>query len=558
MRNKLSTILFFLTVICILFAFTSRFDNDGWFLLNSGRYIENYGIPHTEPFTIHENFHFVMQQWLFDVILWKIYTLAHMNGMLAFSWICGGIILFIYYHLLQLTDHKNIKVSRLLTIATGILMAPFFCQRPQTLSSLIFLSEIYVLERFKGKDRPPLLLYVLFFAFSVILINAHAAMWPMFSVFLLPYLAEALLGNRLPWFTHTFHWHWKYVLALFVPIIAAGFINPYGTEAMTYAFHSYGYRDINNLVIEMHPLVIGLQSFTSVIVPVIILLTIVYARHPLPLRHILLFAGTGLMAMMAIRSIFLFLIAGIFPLASILRTKDTSSNASNRTWKRTWPPMLLMGMATCIGVIGIFARNTIPSGKAIPVYIIVTILVFFSLACAFILWKQRSDAMSLYTNSRSLFASFVILLLFPIFFIYFNTAMVDPALKKSVDIIEEDSAGKPIQLWTGYNDGPYAEFRGIPCYMDTRAEVFIPKLNHQKNVFHEYVSLLYGRLDYRDFLASYHFTHLLTSDIDPLYTYLLKDPNYTLLYDSDTDETLEKQNGENVEKHYRIYKYNQR
>ncbi|WP_443795472.1 hypothetical protein [Dialister hominis] len=217
-----------------------------------------------------------------------------------------------------------------------------------------------------------------------------------------------------------------------------------------------------------------------------------------------------------------------------------------------------MGMATCIGVIGIFARNTIPSGKAIPVYIIVTILVFFSLACAFILWKQRSDAMSLYTNSRSLFASFVILLLFPIFFIYFNTAMVDPALKKSVDIIEEDSAGKPIQLWTGYNDGPYAEFRGIPCYMDTRAEVFIPKLNHQKNVFHEYVSLLYGRLDYRDFLASYHFTHLLTSDIDPLYTYLLKDPNYTLLYDSDTDETLEKQNGENVEKHYRIYKYNQR
>lgn len=111
MRNKLSTILFFLTVICILFAFTSRFDNDGWFLLNSGRYIENYGIPHTEPFTIHENFHFVMQQWLFDVILWKIYTLAHMNGMLAFSWICGGIILFIYYHLLQLTDHKNTRIA---------------------------------------------------------------------------------------------------------------------------------------------------------------------------------------------------------------------------------------------------------------------------------------------------------------------------------------------------------------------------------------------------------------------------------------------------------------
>ena len=558
MKSKISSLLFILLIACILLLFTTRFDNDGWFLLNSGRYVENYGIPHTEPFTIHQGFHFVMQQWLFALGLWKIYEIGQMQGMLLFNWITGAVFLFIFYQLLQLTDHHDRAVSRIITTGATFLFSFYFCQRPQVMSGLIFLLEIYLLEYFKNRERPPWMIYGLFFLLSLLLINLHGAMWPMMSVFILPYLAESLFGSKIPWFRHMFLWKWQYTTLLWLPVLAAGFINPYGTEAMTYAFHSYGYRDINNLVIEMHPLVIDLQSFTSVIVPVIILLTIVYARHPLPLRHILLFAGTGLMAMMAIRSIFLFLIAGIFPLASILRTKDTSSNASNRTWKRTWPPMLLMGMATCIGVIGIFARNTIPSGKAIPVYIIVTILVFFSLACAFILWKQRSDAMSLYTNSRSLFASFVILLLFPIFFIYFNTAMVDPALKKSVDIIEEDSAGKPIQLWTGYNDGPYAEFRGIPCYMDTRAEVFIPKLNHQKNVFHEYVSLLYGRLDYRDFLASYHFTHLLTSDIDPLYTYLLKDPNYTLLYDSDTDETLEKQNGENVEKHYRIYKYNQR
>ena len=61
-KSKISSLLFILLIACILLLFTTRFNNDGWFLLNSGRYVENYGIPHTEPFTIHEGFHFVMQQ----------------------------------------------------------------------------------------------------------------------------------------------------------------------------------------------------------------------------------------------------------------------------------------------------------------------------------------------------------------------------------------------------------------------------------------------------------------------------------------------------------------
>ena len=38
--------------------------NDIWFLLNHGKYVLNNGFPSIEPFTIHQNFSFVMQQWL--------------------------------------------------------------------------------------------------------------------------------------------------------------------------------------------------------------------------------------------------------------------------------------------------------------------------------------------------------------------------------------------------------------------------------------------------------------------------------------------------------------
>lgn len=87
---------------------------------------------------------------------------------------------------------------------------------------------------------------------------------------------------------------------------------------MTYAFHSYGYEGINSLITEMHPLSLGPNTYASIILPVILILIVIYARHPLPLHWVLLFAGTSLMAFLAIRSIFLFLIAGLFPLASIL------------------------------------------------------------------------------------------------------------------------------------------------------------------------------------------------------------------------------------------------
>ena len=57
MKNKLSSLIYAIFLILVVVLFTNRFDNDGWFLLNSGRYVEQFGIPHVEPFTIHQNFH---------------------------------------------------------------------------------------------------------------------------------------------------------------------------------------------------------------------------------------------------------------------------------------------------------------------------------------------------------------------------------------------------------------------------------------------------------------------------------------------------------------------
>ena len=80
----------------------------------------------------------------------------------------------------------------------------------QIISGFIFLIEIYVLEYLKDKERPPWAIYGLFFILSALLINFHAAMWPMMSVFILPYLAESIFGARIPWSHHSFLWKWKF------------------------------------------------------------------------------------------------------------------------------------------------------------------------------------------------------------------------------------------------------------------------------------------------------------------------------------------------------------
>ena len=77
--NKALILLVFLPCLIV----SLRMDNDIWFLLTSGRYVLEHGIPFLEPFTLHQNFSFVMQQWLSAVIFWSVYSKLGSVGLIA-------------------------------------------------------------------------------------------------------------------------------------------------------------------------------------------------------------------------------------------------------------------------------------------------------------------------------------------------------------------------------------------------------------------------------------------------------------------------------------------
>lgn len=124
--------------------------------------------------------------------------------------------------------------------------------------------------------------------------------------------------------------------------------------------------------------------------------------------------------------------------------------------------------------------------------------------------------------------------------IIFTTMFInikDDINKKYIDLIIKRYDINKIVLYTDYDVGSYAEYRGVKVYIDSRAEVFIKRINKKKNILEEYYNLCYGKLDYDKFMNKYNFTHLIVKNNSWLNTKISNDDNYIVIY-SNKDKTI--------------------
>lgn len=456
-------------------------NNDVWFLLSDGRYLMQYGFPYTEPFSMHAGLSFVMQQWLFALGLWKLYTSFGIPGLYAFSYVSCALLVAVFFLLARVVSGGRELVPAVLAGAAGILIAEVSCQRPQMASTLLLLLEVLALEYF-GRRKKRLPAFFLLPVLSVLIVNLHAALWPMALVVLLPYLAAALVSRRLPAVSRRFApellFSLRELLGLFFLVLAAGLLNPYGTDAMLYSLRSYGDEDIQGIINEMAPLAIRGMHY-SFLLPLYFVLTAVYARCRLRLSLILLAAGMGAMSLLSVRSALLAIFFVLLPLVSLSdRFPYTRLYASFRTSTR----------------------------------------------------RER----------RELFTIGLLLLVF-IFYMALprlrTPYVISPYLAEAVDIMREQ-APAGTSVYADFNDGPYVEFMGFRPYIDARAEVYTKRLNHKKDYFHEYRQEREGMIDYREFLARYDFPWLIVHEAEPLYYQLPHEKGYELFYDSKKDSHL--------------------
>ena len=174
--ERMKHVAFTLSLFVGLVFIGAVINGDTWFLLNCGRYVEAYGVPHTEPFTMHEGLHYVMQQWLFALGLWKVYSFAGTAGLVAFAWIAGAVILFLFDRLVRLMAGGNRAAEFAIVVPIGCFLGKaYLCQRPQMVSTAVLLIECYLMERYKEGSVQPRWLYLAFPVLSAIVVNYRSA-----------------------------------------------------------------------------------------------------------------------------------------------------------------------------------------------------------------------------------------------------------------------------------------------------------------------------------------------------------------------------------------------
>ena len=290
---------------------TWAFDNDTWFILNCGRYVVETGtLPHIEFATVHENLHYVMEQWLTAAIFWKIYSNFGADGLITFAWLTGFILMFVHFKFCMYVSGGNKKVSAILTFILSLFVPlAFIVTRPQTLSALLLLIEIFLLEKFSCEKK--IWTLCLLPLISAIFVNLHAALFSMLIIVMLPFIAESLYLKIKP--ARNFEIPLKPLILAAIGIFLAGFTNPYGWEAITFLFTSYD-PAIHKTIPEVTPT--AADNFISVIFFIFSgLIIFAYAKKNFPLRYFFLSLGTMILGFYAFRSTFLFFVLGTFPLA---------------------------------------------------------------------------------------------------------------------------------------------------------------------------------------------------------------------------------------------------
>ena len=450
---------------------TLHLDNDIWFLLNSGRYVLQHGIPSVEPFTMHQNFQFVMQQWLSATIFWSIYANFGAVGILALVFVVFCATVFVLYKLISLIANGNEIATFVTAMIASAALKPAMISRPMIFTMLILVCELYCMEQFIRTKKPLWLLPLP--ALSALLINLHAAMWPIQFILLLPCCVDAFRFNFL--FLEGEGFPKRFFFPALGLMFLAGFCNPYGWSAMSYVFRSYGYQEIG-MVLEMQPLDINQVSGMLIfgLFALILAFYLLKKERSTRLRFVLLSLGTAVLTLSSLRSYSLFAACGIFPLAYLLRDVSLpQSKIKSQTGVLRLRAVLLVLVAVVVGVLVI---------------------------------SRLSE---------------------------FDEEKETPKAAQAVDYLLEQEDTENMILYTGYNDGGYVEFRGLKPYIDPRAEVFVQKNNQVKDVMKEYYELASGQTYYKDFLNTYGFTHLLLSRDEVLSVMLPHDPDYELVYDDD-------------------------
>ena len=438
------------------------------------------GIPHEIPLTVHtaEHLPYMAQQWLFMVFDYGVYSSFGFTGLFFCGLVLNMLLVYAVYRMLLCIGKGRRIIAYPAAVLFGffpVLMKTMQMLRPYYITCILLALEIIIMERARTGDKTKQQLLA-FPVLSILSINFHAAMWPMLLVMILPYAAENLC-LKVP-FAKKYFYQGNPVPVRFLAggallIIVAGFLNPYGTEAMTYGIQSYGLDILRQYSSEMISPFYNAPVWAVIIIAFMGLDLGLTLRFHIPLSYLFLSLGVGIMALLSFRSLLLFL---MFFMAQAVYF---SSRFKPIRLSKKWGPVIFMILA------------------ALPVYL-------FEIVRP---WHFYSPVQHTLINGAN-------------------------AIKEDAEAYGQGQAkifGPGFLL-------NYFMLQGYQVYVFSSDEVFTEKMSRKHDIIREFLDIDSGRIPVSFLESQYGIQYYAVNKDMRLYDFLKHSTAFTLIYDSGKDE----------------------
>lgn len=509
-------------------------QNDTYYTIKIGEHIANDGIDMQDPFSWHENLSYTYPHWLYDLLTYLIYNSFGMTGIYITTCILS-IVLGLSVYKINRKLCNNQLFSFFITIGVMYLIRGYIAARAQLVTFILFIWTIYFIEQFleTKKKRYAVSLVII----PILIANLHAAVFPFYFILYLPYIVEYLLAiisdniiyktsevrrltckikrlskkeenkekveelkeklklllekidkikvKRTKELKNPYKIKFrkkdatKWLILISIICLFTGLLTPIGDTPYTYLLKTMQGNTTQNIN-EHLPMVLGTE--TEIICVIILFLGLmIFTKVKIRLCDLFMLGGLTYLMILSRRQVTMFVLICSLVLNRLLLELVhiyTNGNLENTIKKLT---------------------------KIGGIIIISAIMIGFSLYEA----KDKFD--DTYIDETA----------YPV---------------KACDYIIENIDLGTARFYNEYNYGSYLIFRGIPVFIDSRADLYAPEFNGKKDdIFMDFINTSGIAEFYEDTFEKYGITHVITyknSKTNMIIT-KTKDSKYKELYSDD-------------------------
>ncbi len=526
-------------------------QNDTFYTIKIGEHIMQNGIDMQDPFSWHQDLAYTYPHWLYDVITYLIYNTFGMTGIYITTCILSVILgLTLFFTNKKLL--KNQSISFIITIGVMYLIRGYIAARAQLVTFILFVLTIYFIERFleTKKKRYAVGLIII----PTLIANLHTAVFPFYFILYLPYIAEYIIAilaetiiyrkfavaklkfkiksaanknedpekikqlreelkkleekidkikvKRTKELQNPYKIklvkrdNCKWLILIMVICIFTGLLTPLGNTPYTYLQKTMQGNTTQN--INEH-LPMTLANDTEVVCTLVILLAIlIFTKTKIRLCDLFMIGGLGYLMLMTKRQVTMFTLIGSFILNRLmleLIQTETKKDLKELT---------------------IQFNNLV----TVPVMVVVTAVM---LGLSYHIAEDKFDDQ--YVDESA----------YPV---------------QACDYILENIDLGKAKFYNEYNYGSYMIFRGIPVFIDSRADLYAPEFSGKdEDIFMDFINTSNIGTFYEDTFEKYGITHvicyknskmnmIITKTHDSKFKELYSD-KYFVVYERQTAEVAE-------------------